>query len=382
MKNVWKKCSITGILTGLILVCLTACSPGGEAKEDTADSAGKGQMEEQSSPAEPFSLETLAKELEAGILEGKEEIHCVFEGEAEELNEEALQGLQACLADSYLCGNLLSGVDMQWEQKGKNAEGTFSIRYHEDVNPPVVCVSDREMVLDELLKGWQEGREKVTFVFENLSCTEEEMFAILDTAEMNSAFLPCEADSVYYEAFDPNGNRQIVRMWLEFAAGTEDLPGRQQELKDQVALMAEEIRGTGDKGEEQLYRDVYQKLLDTAEYDDSIAYVTDAQRLSTDMRILRSAYGALVDGHTVCTGYARGYKALCDELGLPCWVISGTRQGVRHSWNLIRIGEEMFYVDCTAGDTGSSEEEAFLFREEQLGELGYIVDTTFIVPKI
>ena len=114
---------------------------------------------------------------------------------------------------------------------------------------------------------------------------------------------------------------------------------------------------------EVLYEKIYDKILELAEYDASIATMTDASRLSLDMRIQRSAYGALVDGHTVCTGYARGFEALCKELNLPCWIVSGTRDGVRHTWNLVKTDGELLYIDCTAGDTGSEKEQStFLYQ--------------------
>ncbi len=131
-----------------------------------------------------------------------------------------------------------------------------------------------------------------------------------------------------------------------------------------------------------LYEKIYDKILELAEYDDSIATMTDASRLSLDMRIQRSAYGALVDGQTVCTGYARGFEAICKELDLPCRIVSGTRDGIRHTWNLVKADGELLYIDCTAGDTGVDKDQAFLFTKEQMDANGYIMDDNFIIPEI
>ena len=110
--------------------------------------------------------------------------------------------------------------------------------------------------------------------------------------------------------------------------------------------------------------------------------MTDASRLSVEMRIQRSAYGALVDGHTVCTGYARGFEAICRQMDLPCWIVSGTRDGIRHTWNLVKVDGTFLYVDCTAGDTGAEKEQSFLFTKEQMDANGYIMDDNFIIPEI
>ena len=37
-----------------------------------------------------------------------------------------------------------------------------------------------------------------------------------------------------------------------------------------------------------------------------------------------SISGALTEGKAVCEGYARGFKYILDELGIPCVLISGT----------------------------------------------------------
>ena len=188
-----------------------------------------------------------------------------------------------------------------------------------------------------------------------------------------------------------------MRMWLDFETPEEDLAEKKEELKMTAESISQEIlasvektdvKNSGDSTESFavsdriLYEKIYDKILELAEYDASIATMTDASRLSLDMRIQRSAYGALVDGHTVCTGYARGFEALCKELNLPCWVVSGTRDGVRHTWNLVKTDGELLYIDCTAGDTGSEKEQALLFTKEQMDTNGYIMDDNFIIPEI
>ncbi|MCM1546394.1 MAG: hypothetical protein NC033_05085 [Clostridiales bacterium] len=59
-----------------------------------------------------------------------------------------------------------------------------------------------------------------------------------------------------------------------------------------------------------------------------------------------TAYGALVDGQCVCSGYSFAYKAVLDQLEIPCVVVSGysiakssdgngTEKGDAHSWNYV-----------------------------------------------
>lgn len=68
-----------------------------------------------------------------------------------------------------------------------------------------------------------------------------------------------------------------------------------------------------------------------------------------------SSYGALVDGSCVCEGYAMAFKAICDELGIPCIEVSGTGISVNstesHMWNLVQMNNGRWYgVDVTWDD--------------------------------
>lgn len=362
----------------IILMSLVLCvNMAGCEKKHTENGLADSQQE---SDAE-LSMEKLTGELEKAILDGKTQSQCTYKGDAKQLNDRINEELEDSLEDSYLCRTLLSNVDVQWEQQGEKAEAVYTLTYQEGIEPPVVEASNEDEVVRGLIEGWESGREKVTVILENQSYEEDEFFAMLDGAEINSAKLSCEADSVYYQAYDPEEDTQIVKMWLEFSEDENVRKEQQKELEEAIQKYGTEIRNEA-ADEESQYRAVYRKILNLAEYDTSIAAITDLDRLSTQMRVQRSAYGALVDGHTVCTGYARGYKALCDELGLPCQVVAGMRNDVNHAWNRVHMGNQYLYVDCTAGDTGSSEEEACLFTQEQMEQNGYVLDDTYVIPAI
>ena len=70
------------------------------------------------------------------------------------------------------------------------------------------------------------------------------------------------------------------------------------------------------------------------------------------------------------------------RLGIGCWIVLGTRDGIRHTWNLVKVDGTFLYVDCTAGDTGAEKEQSFLFTKEQMDANGYIMDDNFIIPEI
>lgn len=57
---------------------------------------------------------------------------------------------------------------------------------------------------------------------------------------------------------------------------------------------------------------------------------------------------------TVCAGYAKGFKVLCDSYGIPCILVSGIAgQGsskLNHIWNYVKLNNKWYAVDCTWDD--------------------------------
>ena len=101
-------------------------------------------------------------------------------------------------------------------------------------------------------------------------------------------------------------------------------------------------------------RGIHDYLCQTLYYD-TAAY--ESYQQTGDYRIFCSA-GAILPGTVgsgvVCEGYAKGFKVLCDQLGIPCVLIGGTvvQNNVRegHMWNGVQIGGRWYLVDATWDD--------------------------------
>ena len=69
-----------------------------------------------------------------------------------------------------------------------------------------------------------------------------------------------------------------------------------------------------------------------------------------------TVYGALVNGVSVCDGYAKAYQYLLQKLGILSHIVTGysynpaTGAGESHAWNLVRINGEYYYTDVTWAD--------------------------------
>lgn len=112
--------------------------------------------------------------------------------------------------------------------------------------------------------------------------------------------------------------------------------------KAEFEAAAEEILSgaAGLAGDLEKEKYVHDALVDKVDYD---------ERASMN----QSAYSALVNGTSVCAGYARAFQYLMMELGVPCYYCTGY-SGEDHAWNIIQTGGRHYNVDVTWDDTEPS----------------------------
>ncbi len=60
-----------------------------------------------------------------------------------------------------------------------------------------------------------------------------------------------------------------------------------------------------------------------------------------------TAYAALIEGTSVCQGYANLFYRMALEAGLECRLISGVAGNVGHAWNIVKLGDIYYNIDAT-----------------------------------
>jgi len=93
-------------------------------------------------------------------------------------------------------------------------------------------------------------------------------------------------------------------------------------------------------------------------------YVYEYIALNTDYVIGadddQNIVSVLLNGASVCAGYARTAQLLLERLNVPVTLVlgvagvPGTSQRVDHAWNLVNIDGYYYYFDCTWGDASYS----------------------------
>ena len=137
----------------------------------------------------------------------------------------------------------------------------------------------------------------------------------------------------------PGGSIQNMEVQPEYQVAGQEA----RDLQNQIEAKADQwIQGApqGDTYEQIKY--VYETLIDQAEY----------QEDSPQNQNIRSVF---LEGKTVCMGYSKAAQYLLNRMGIFCTLVTGTVTGEKpssHAWNLVKIGEQYYYMDVTWGNPG------------------------------
>ena len=95
---------------------------------------------------------------------------------------------------------------------------------------------------------------------------------------------------------------------------------------------------------------------------DTLAQKVDYHAAAT---MNQSAYSALVNGQSVCAGYARAFQYLLQQLRIPCYYCTGF-SGEDHAWNIVKLGSEYFNADITWDDADPVSYDYYNKTDEEL----------------
>ena len=137
----------------------------------------------------------------------------------------------------------------------------------------------------------------------------------------------------------PGGRAWNMEVRPEYQVGSQEA----QTLKAQIEAKADQwIQGAPEGDAYEKIKYVYETLIDQVEY----------QENSPQNQNIRSVF---LEGKTVCMGYSKAAQYLLNRMGIFCTLVTGTVTGEKpssHAWNLVRIGEQYYYMDVTRGNPG------------------------------
>ncbi len=138
-------------------------------------------------------------------------------------------------------------------------------------------------------------------------------------------------------------SQECARRWEQIQAAAE-------------ALLAQ---APGDADDYEKARYVYETLIRGTDY---VLDAPDSQNL----------YSVLVNGASVCQGYAKATQYLLNHMGIPCVLVQGqVEPGEGHAWNLLCLDGEYYYMDTTWGDASYRQAESSSVEEDWLPQVNY-----------
>lgn len=90
----------------------------------------------------------------------------------------------------------------------------------------------------------------------------------------------------------------------------------------------------------------------------------------------QSAYSAFVEKVTVCAGYSQAMQMLMNRAGIDCGVVTSQA----HEWNIVKINNTWYYVDCTwdDGDGKSGYEVIYKYFNRSKSQFLNFSDSNYI----
>lgn len=122
--------------------------------------------------------------------------------------------------------------------------------------------------------------------------------------------------------------------------------------------------------EKQAVQEAAEALVDQLPNSDEEKAWLLAQAISCGENGEDSAYAALVEGTASHLGAAMTYQGLCQLAGIPCQIVSGTRDGKGRYWNIVELDGVFRHVDVYAKEG----RDTFLHTDSQM--TNYNWDTT------
>lgn len=95
--------------------------------------------------------------------------------------------------------------------------------------------------------------------------------------------------------------------------------------------------------------------------------------------VSQSAYSALVNGKTVCAGYARAFQYIMTKLNIPTYYVVGYANE-EHGWNIVKLDDGYYNVDLTWDDANSDQYAYFNKTDNDLSSNRYRVGMSRYLP--
>ncbi len=232
------------------------------------------------------------------------------------------------------------------------AETTTEMAYHYAYDQ---LDDETKAVYDEIVNAIEAREEKTELSTTDLSVMEEAYQAI--------RYDHCEYFWLQKFSYVTYSNRKEeikeIDFTPEFSVTIEEQENLQKQIDAEADRMLADAPVDGSDYDKVLY--VYDTLIDEVDYDKSA---------ENNQNIIST----FLTHRTVCQGYAYGAQYLLNRLGVPCTTIEGVTEDGNHSWNLVMMDGDYYYIDLTWGNS----QFTYYLNDEESDLSEKFVDYTFM----
>ena len=164
------------------------------------------------------------------------------------------------------------------------------------------------------------------------------------------------------KTYPETGSQRIVELTFDYPYKTDSMLSFRDQLSGKVHLISE-LYGS-DLSELTSARRFYDRLIR-----DGVLILEPQESIDN------TAYSAVMLSEATSYGYAQAFRMLLQERELPCRVVTGTRNGLTHSWCLVELEGKEYYIDPALG-VEEPDADWFLLGTTELLALGYESDDT------
>lgn len=251
-----------------------------------------------------------------------------------------------------------------------SAIGTGELSYYSQLN------ATESKLYDSILKEVSSG--KTECIIENFNYNENKNAitrAVQALTYDHPEFFWLNGGAMTTSTYNPTQNNNQVNIDLscyEYWSYTTNPQKYSDALQNKVNEITDKANKLGSDYEKALF--VHDYIITSTEYD--FDGLKEAQKTFHDAKseYIYSAYGCLVNGKAVCSGYAKAYQLVLRNLGIECTYITGTANSGPHGWNCIKLDGDTYFVDVTWDDAQFSNNSSTQHPNEP--EYNYFCITT------
>lgn len=250
-------------------------------------------------------------------------------GSGEEHREEIEKAIREVQKTNPFAAYSVSGINYAFDEGlGQNTAlvrvSYLPDRVHSDQIPRVQTTEQARNAIAQQLDECGAG---VVLYF---SATEQMDFVrFVEEYALQNPQTVMEKPTVTVSCYPKTGSHQVVALEFSYKSSQAELLSMQNKVAPVFSSAQQQVTGNWSQAEKTLR--LYTFLMNRYEYN-----------IRTSVT---PAYSLLLNGEGDCRAFAMVYGAMCNQAGIDCRVVTGTKGGKPWTWNAVKLDGKYYYID-------------------------------------